>query len=564
MAREPSETDSVQGRAIRLGADVRRRRLAAGLTQQILAGRIGYDRSYLSQVETGVQIPAEQFILQCERELAAGGDLLAMFRELLAEREARRQQGHTKRWRTAGGDPLRVERVPPPARELKTLDFIAWAAEHSCLSFQEVYDAVVAHVALLEAVPPSVQHAEVHRRSRVTREQIAQALVAYYQRSSTYNTSATFYRARVGGVPLTLSILIEQDWLDLGVQLGSDQERFQLAITGLNSAANELEGEALQAALVRLANVEVSGTVLVNSLLYRLLEIEVGQHRLEGIVTLADFAGYALTMDLLETELVNALAATAPEQVSMINPGATTGLPLRDAYLPTAAAALALDERLCVGGPVALLAAARGGTSRWRSEPDYVLLIQERSARVLNATGRLAVVPKAFHEPIVEAGLETRLSASLEREFEEELLGRQDLEGLVEGSYRQADPFHRDHLSEPMRWLLDRRHTDAYRVECVGFGINMVSGNFEFPCLILIDDEEWWARYGGQVEANWEMERIRRYSSRDAAGLQALITDPRWSNEGLFAFLEGLRRLATLGSVSRLALPTIETRRDGG
>ena len=84
-----------------------------------------------------------------------------------------------------------------------------------------------------------------------------------------------------------------------------------------------------------------------------------------------------------------------------------------------------------------------------------------------------------------------------------------------------------------MRWLLDRRHTDAFRLECVGFGINMVSGNFEFPCLILIDDEEWWARYGGQVEANWEMERIRRYSSRDAAGLQALIIDPRWSNEGL-------------------------------
>jgi transcriptional regulator with XRE-family HTH domain len=80
MAREPSEVDSVQGRAIRLGADVRRRRLAAGLTQQMLAGRIGYDRSYLSQVETGAQIPAEQFILQCEHELTAEGALLGVFR----------------------------------------------------------------------------------------------------------------------------------------------------------------------------------------------------------------------------------------------------------------------------------------------------------------------------------------------------------------------------------------------------------------------------------------------------------------------------------------------------
>jgi hypothetical protein len=30
----------------------------------------------------------------------------------------------------------------------------------------------------------------------------------------------------------------------------------------------------------------------------------------------------------------------------------------------------------------------------------------------------------------------------------------------------------------------------------------------------------------GQIEANWEMARVRRYSSRDAAGLQALAADP--------------------------------------
>jgi hypothetical protein len=336
-----------------------------------------------------------------------------------------------------------------------------------------------------------------------------------------------------------------------------------LAVPDPNKAARPLEGAALEAALVRLANVEVTGTVLVNSPLYRLLDVDLGQHHLEAVVSLADFAGYALTMDLLETELVNALATTAPGRVSDVQPGVAGSLPLRGIYLPTVSSALALDKRLCVGGPVALLAAARRDTCG-QGGPDYVLLLQERSARVLNATGRLAVVPKAFHGPTVEAGREARLSASLERELEEELLGRQDLEGLLEGSHRQADPFHTDRLSEPMRWLLDRRHTDAYRAECVGFGINMVSGNFEFPCLILIDDDEWWARYGGKVNANWELEQIQLYSSRDTAGLQALIMDRRWSNEGLFAFLEGLRRLATLGSVSRLALPTIEMRRDGG
>jgi hypothetical protein len=29
----------------------------------------------------------------------------------------------------------------------------------------------------------------------------------------------------------------------------------------------------------------------------------------------------------------------------------------------------------------------------------------------------------------------------------------------------------------------------------------------------VIDDEEWWGRFGGQLQANWEVERIRLYSS---------------------------------------------------
>jgi transcriptional regulator with XRE-family HTH domain len=113
MTPGPSEADPVQERARRLGAELRRGRLAAGLTQHALADRIGYDRSYLSQVETGAQVPAEQFILLCERELAAGGTLLGIFRELLAQREARRQQGHAERWRAGAGGQSMIERVSP-------------------------------------------------------------------------------------------------------------------------------------------------------------------------------------------------------------------------------------------------------------------------------------------------------------------------------------------------------------------------------------------------------------------------------------------------------------------
>ena len=58
----------------------------------------------------------------------------------------------------------------------------------------------------------------------------------------------------------------------------------------------------------------------------------------------------------------------------------------------------------------------------------YQLLVQERSNQVVNVTGALAGIPKAFHQPIVDAYGETRISTTVEREMEEELLGRPDLE----------------------------------------------------------------------------------------------------------------------------------------
>ncbi len=50
---------------------------------------------------------------------------------------------------------------------------------------------------------------------------------------------------------------------------------------------------------------------------------------------------------------------------------------------------------------------------------------------------------------------------------------------------------------------------------------------------------------------------LRRYSTLDADFLAELINDVAWSNEGLFALLQGFRRLADLGG-QRVKLPSIE------
>lgn len=94
-------------------------------------------------------------------------------------------------------------------------------------------------------------------------------------------------------------------------------------------------------------------------------------------------------------------------------------------------------------------------------------------------------------------------------------------------------------------------------MECTGFGLNLVSGNFEFASLIVIEDEQFWTEFGGQVRANWEAANLRQFSSLDTDSLEELTNDVAWSNEGLFALLQGLRRLQQIGG-NRVNLPTIE------
>jgi hypothetical protein len=185
-----------------------------------------------------------------------------------------------------------------------------------------------------------------------------------------------------------------------------------------------------------------------------------------------------------------------------------------------------------------------------------VLFTQERSPNVIDQAGRLAVIPKGFHQPTGEPAHEAALSVTLRRELEEELLGRQDLEQIGSDTRGHVDLLHTKHTTEPLAWLLDR--PGSFRTECTGLGFNLVTGNYEFACLIVVDDQDWWERFGHLVERNWEAERVHRHSSLDTTGLEALVADPRWGNESLFSLLQGLRRLTEVGEPARVAIPTIE------
>ena len=402
-------------------------------------------------------------------------------------------------------------------RELSRTDLVGWLSRYAGVSFEETYAAVAEAAGTLAGYPPSVVAATAHARTVLRRSVIARAVHEYYG-------TAPFYRATVADAEqaLSLSVLTEDSWIARRVELGTAREQAVL-VEEDDEDAIKMRPEVYAAAVQRLAAVEVGDTVLTENPLFRLLDLSI-DHDLSARFAPTTFSAYALTVDLLAGELLDALVR---------HRGRPPTLALRDHYLPSVASARRFGERICAGGPVCLLAIAR--------EDDLLLVVQERSPLVLNAASRLAVVPKAFHQPLGD-DRGALLSVTLERELEEELFGREELNQLSPETRRLLAPGHPSADSAPMRWL--RTHPESLRTYCCAVGINLLSGNYEIACVAIIEDPAWWDAFGGSLRANWEIERTHCYSSRDRDALARLACDPRWSDEGLFAFLEGLRFLA--------------------
>lgn len=365
------------------------------------------------------------------------------------------------------------------------------------------------------------------RRARVPRSDVVRALQTYYaDQTKPYR----LYEARYDDVALRTSVLTKPEWQGVSSPLTLASDGSMQLRNGVDDSSIDTAVDTSQA-VRRLAEAQALNVRLANEPLYRLLSADIAHGNVEGTVCLTEFVRYALTMDLLECELLDALADGRP-----VRPGT---LPLRDLYLPTLHAVTNLPARQCAGGVLALLAIAR--PAGIHGEPDYLFLVQERSSHVVNAARQLAVIPKGFHQPLTDYHADSQITHSLLRELEEELFGRSEVDNTSHAARRSAQPMHPQRMSEPLQWLMqDREHL---RLECTGFGINLVSGNYEFACLAVVEDHEFWTRYGGVIEANWEANGLRMYSTADRSSVRSLLADESWSNEGLFALSEGIRRL---------------------
>lgn len=427
-----------------------------------------------------------------------------------------------------------VPNAEPPGRaELELAAALEWLDERAGWAVGTGRGKVRARLREFEAGALLDQRAW---RAKVGRRQLVGALGRYYGDGV---DGHGLYRARYGGEKVVTTIFGQAGWWNGVSSLDGGGDRLVLNTNGF-VPGGVLSGGGAEAAVSRLAEFAALGVRVANLPLYRLLDVRAGE-TLTGTVGLVPFAEYALTVDLLERELVDAVSHRHG------------GLPLRDEYLPNLGAVLDLPGRVCAGGLVALCAIARP-RDRFRGDPDFALLVQERSGSVLNAAGRLAVIPKGFHQPLNDVQGDVALGATLHRELEEELFGRAEVDTTVGGS-RAAAPMHPGRWSEPMKWLA--AEPGRMRVERTGFGFNLVSGNYEVASLVVVEDEEFWPRFGGQVEANWEAAGLQLHSSLDGDLIGDLVARESWSSEGLFALLQGLRRLREIGG-KRVDLPAVE------
>ncbi len=90
MASSPnSTTEDTPSEANVFAVELRRWRDVRSLSRTALAKRMGYDRSYVSKVESGAERPSKEFAAQAETALRAGGALRTAFREYEATRITR-------------------------------------------------------------------------------------------------------------------------------------------------------------------------------------------------------------------------------------------------------------------------------------------------------------------------------------------------------------------------------------------------------------------------------------------------------------------------------------------
>jgi transcriptional regulator with XRE-family HTH domain len=91
MATGQFPAEDAEAAANVFAGELKRWRTLRGLSRTTLARRMGYDRSYVSKVESGAKPPSRDFAFHAEKALHSGGALYNAYREHSSSVERTRQ-----------------------------------------------------------------------------------------------------------------------------------------------------------------------------------------------------------------------------------------------------------------------------------------------------------------------------------------------------------------------------------------------------------------------------------------------------------------------------------------
>lgn len=297
-----------------------------------------------------------------------------------------------------------------------------------------------------------------------------------------------------------------------------------------------------------LADAKARGLRLWDQSIYRLHDFNLVNNSIRATFSIDRFMKYRLGIGALLDEAYQALIDTE-ENIEKILDDRARYIPLREQFLPNSASMADFGSRMCAGGIHVTVAFQRPDP-----DDDFVIPIQKRSPAISEGQDMISVLPQAFHQPTVDPKKEINLEESFYRELYEELFGGEE---AISGARRLRYDWYK-YESPEIQWFA--KNKKEYRLVLTGFGLNLISGNYEFSLLCIVRSTSFWKDFGHKIVTNWEAVDVSTpmVSTRDTERIERLIQRPQWTGTGLFSFTRGLEYLADLEPV-KVKLPDMSS-----
>lgn len=356
----------------------------------------------------------------------------------------------------------------------------------------------------------------------VTNESLSHALNAFYSDNRSSDSPWKNYSLRVDGHTIPTTIYLDSRLYGTSRRIDDVVARSEnITLIRPTNIRSEMKGLAMNLAV----RAEAGEVGLWNGPTYRLVRFR--DDATEYTFSECDFFDYRFTSGLMEDEINQALVKHKGELVNLKSPNKT--LPVRSSLMPNIETLVDVGSRICCGGIGVVMALRTNG--------GFQIPLQVRSRRVSDGRGRLAVIPKAFHQASVASDKELHPKWTMFREIYEEVFGFEEAD---KNSKYYLHDYYFDRY-DGMKWFL--RNPDSWRAEVIAFGLNAVSGNYDFGILLIIDDESYFHEFGRSMFSNWEIERQSMYSSTNPDRIRDVLLKENWVSESVFHFGQALIRL---------------------